>query len=104
MEALPTSDDYLAHLRTVFHVETPIALDLELVTVTDRSNALLEQFSIEFIGPASPWLRQGTYTLLHPAMRQTDLFLVPLGPREGKMVYEAVFSRLLASTRKAQGD
>ncbi|MGA9673562.1 MAG: hypothetical protein WBQ94_30505, partial [Terracidiphilus sp.] len=50
-----------------------------------------------FNGPASPWLRQGTYTLTHAAMSQLDLFMVPLGPKEGKMVYEAVFSRLVSA-------
>jgi len=48
-----------------------------------------------FKGPASPLLQQGTYVLLHAGMGQVALFLVPLGPQSGGMVYEAVFTRLI---------
>jgi hypothetical protein len=95
MPELLASKDFAAHLHTGFKVETPVALELTLAEVTDRSNAQIEQFSVLFTGPASPWLPQGMYTLLHPETRALDLFLVPLGPRDGRMVYEAVFARLI---------
>lgn len=102
MQELPASKDFAAHLHTAFKIETPVALELELSAVHDRSNAQLEQFSVIFTGPASPWLRQGTYTLLHPKMRELALFLVPLGPRDGCMVYEAVFARLISKDLSAR--
>jgi len=92
-----SSKDFAAHLHTIFRVETPATLELELAEVRDNSNAQIEQFSVLFTGPASPWLAQGTYALHHPQMGQLDLFMVPLGPRGEHMVYEAVFSRLIDS-------
>jgi hypothetical protein len=91
------SKDFAAHLHTIFRVETPLALELEMAQVEDRSNAQIEQFSVHFTGPESPWLRQGTYTFLHPWMGELSLFMVPLGPRNGHMVYEVIFSRLIAA-------
>lgn len=102
MPELPASKDFAAHLHTAFRVETPMALELELAEVTDRSNAQVEQFSVLFTGPASPWLRQGTYTLFHPQMQELALFLVPLGPRDDRMVYEAVFARLNSPSNQAK--
>jgi hypothetical protein len=95
MPDLPGSKDFAAHLHTVFRVETPIALELQMVEVRDSSNAQVEQFSVLFTGPVSPWLAQGTYTLLHAEMGGLTLFMGPKGPRDGSMLYEAVFSRLI---------
>jgi len=95
MPELLASKDFAARLHTAFKIEAPVALELTLAEVNDRSNAQVEQFSVLFTGPASPWLQQGMYTLLHPEMRELDLFLVPLGPRDGRMIYEAVFARLI---------
>ena len=96
MELL-TSKDFVPYLHTTFRVEQPVALDLELTGVCDISNAQLEQFSVTFAGPPSPWLPQGTYALLHPQREELWLFLVPLGPRADRMIYEAVFTRLTES-------
>ena len=92
-----TSGDFARHLNTVFKVETPEALEFELTEVEDRSSAAVEQFSVLFKGPPSPWLQQGTYELVHGEMQRLTLFLVPLGPKDGGMAYEAVFSRLIAA-------
>jgi hypothetical protein len=101
MPELLGSKDFAAHLHTRFKVETPLALELELAEVTDRSNAQIEQFSVVFTGTGSSRLQQGTYSLLHAEMGEVSLFLVPLGPRDGRMVYEAVFSRLIAAAKPA---
>jgi hypothetical protein len=97
MAELLTSKDFAPWLRTTFRVEHPAAIDLELTEVRDQSNAQLEQFSLTFAGALSPWLPQGTYALQHP-QREEELwlFLVPLGPRDERMIYEAVFTRLVA--------
>ena len=50
MPVLLRSKDFAAHLHTVFRVETPLVLDLELTEVDDRSNDKLEQFSIVLQG------------------------------------------------------
>lgn len=94
-----TSQDLIPHLYTVFKIETPTASDveieLELTDIADRSSARVEQFSLLFAGPQSPLLPQATYVLDHPRMGELSLFLVPLGPRNGKMVYQAAFTRLI---------
>src|ERR1700728_460627 len=89
-----TSRDFLPYLHTAFRVEAPVAMELELAEVRDFSNSALEQFSLIFTGSASPWLPQGTYVLVHAQREEIALFLVPLGPRDGRMVYEAVLTRL----------
>src|SRR5260370_30663007 len=96
MSEVLTRKDFAVHLHTIFKVETPAALELELEEIQDRSNARLEQFSVIFTGPMSPWLPQRTYTLLHPEMHQVALVLVPLGPPAARMVYEAAFTRFSA--------
>src|SRR5271170_5224922 len=91
-----TRSDFAPHLHTCFRVLQLENHELVLAEVTDQSNAQLEQFSLIFTGTASPWLRQGLYTLLHPQMLEFELFLVPLGPDAAGMRYEAAFSRFIS--------
>jgi hypothetical protein len=49
-------------------------------------------FSIVFRGPATPILPQRIYRLEHPAIGSFDLFLVPIGPDERGLRYEAIFT------------
>ena len=49
-------------------------------------------FSIRFIGPPRPILPQAIYRLDNAAMGALEIFLVPLGPHQGGMRYEAVFT------------
>jgi hypothetical protein len=95
MSELLTIGDFAPLLHTRFRAAQRETYDLELTEVTDRSNGRLEQFSLIFTGPASPWLQQGVYTLVHPQMGEQELFLVPLGPDATHMRYEAAFSRFI---------
>jgi hypothetical protein len=88
-----TLQDFAPHLHSRFRVEHPGNHEVELTEITDRSSQHIEQFSLVFTGRASPWLPQGTYRLIHPQLRERDLFLVPIGPDAAGMRYEAVFSR-----------
>jgi len=49
-------------------------------------------FTLLFHGPTENYLRQGTYLIRHGAIGEFPLFLVPLGPRDGQMRYEAIFT------------
>lgn len=49
-------------------------------------------FSLIFHGPAQPWTPQGTYRTEHGQLAPLDLFLVPLGPDELGMRYQAIFN------------
>jgi hypothetical protein len=95
MPELLHCSDFAPYLHTVFKLETEPPLDLELAEVTDRSNPQVEGFSLIFLGPVTPWFPQGIYTLGYAETEKVTLFLVPLGPRDGHMAYEAVFARLI---------
>jgi hypothetical protein len=49
-------------------------------------------FSTVFRGPATPILPQRIYRLQHPEIGGFELFLVPIGPDERGMRYEAIFT------------
>lgn len=49
-------------------------------------------FSLIFHGPLSPGLPQHIYTLEHDALGKLDVFIVPLGPEQGSMRYQVIFS------------
>jgi uncharacterized protein DUF6916 len=92
--------DFVPHKNTIFRIEDPGIIELELAEVNDRSNAQLEQFSLIFKGPLTPWLLQSTYLLLHPQLGEQAIFIVPLGPRDGRMIYEAIFGRFISDNTK----
>lgn len=49
-------------------------------------------FSLIFHGPVDRYAPQGIWRLEHPEVGRLDVFLVPLGPAEDVMRYQAVFS------------
>jgi hypothetical protein len=90
-----TVRNFAPYLHTRFRIMQQEGYELELTEVIDSCNAQLEQFSLIFSGIVSPWLQQGTYTLVHSQMGECELFLVPLGPDASGMRYEAAFSRFI---------
>ena len=51
-----------------------------------------EPFSVVFRAPATPVLDQMIRRLQHPELGAFELFLVPIGPDDVGMRYEAVFT------------
>jgi Domain of unknown function (DUF6916) len=49
-------------------------------------------FSLFYRGPLTPVLPQRIYPVEHPGLGILELFLVPVGPDDGAMCYEAVFT------------
>ena len=49
-------------------------------------------FSLLFCGPENPVLEQGTYAMSNEGLGQLEIFLVPVGPGEDGLLYEAVFA------------
>ena len=94
------SADFFPHLNETFCIKLdgvtePIALELVQITgAGSRSRPEAKQpFSLLFLGPVSQqYLVQHIYRLEHEQMGALDLFLVPLGPEEGRMRYEAIFT------------
>ena len=97
---------FAEHLGETFRVyldagDATHCLEIALIEATDLSARGRQQapdsgqrapFSIVFRGPATPILPQRIYRVEQPAIGTFDLFLVPIGPDEGGMQYEAVFT------------
>ncbi len=88
-----TADDFSARLEDKFALSLPGAA-LRLAEVEKLGGASIgrQPFSLRFIGPAKPILPQAIYRLENPTLGALEIFLVPLGPRDGGMRYEAVFT------------
>ena len=93
------STDFSGCLDQIFRLrlEDLDPIPLELTSVTELGAAYVpggrRPFSLLFLGPPGPqYLLQGTYHLEHEGLGAFDLFIVPLGPQEGRMQYEAVFT------------
>jgi len=94
--------DFLPHVGTAFTIAFPDGtLELALGAVEphgvraprpDVPELRTEPFSLVFLGPLRPVLPQRTWDLRHPVLGTQGVFLVPIGPAEGRMRYEAVFN------------
>jgi hypothetical protein len=69
-------------------VDGDVRLDVELMEYTPHPGGA----SIVFRGPSEPVLSQGIYTFEHAFLDVFDLFIVPIGPDDTGMRYEAVFN------------
>jgi hypothetical protein len=90
-----TAASFAGHLLDGFGLATPagtIPLVLTEVEMLGPAGGNRDAFTLLFLGPARPILPQAIYRLEHPALGRLEIFLVPLGPRDGGMRYEAVFS------------
>ena len=90
-----TAADFEPRIEDDFRVPTPAGdVSLRLVEVRRLGKALRQgdAFSLMFLSPPGPFLPQAIYSLLHPGFEALDLFLVPIGPKDGGNGYEAVFT------------
>lgn len=70
------------------------SLDLQLVSVTPGAappDGRRQPFSIVFRGPIEPVLPQQIYRFAHDELGSFELFIVPIGPDDAGMQYQAVF-------------
>ena len=93
------SSDFSTCLNNVFRVPLQDAepIPLELAAVTELGASQIPDgrrpFSLLFLGPVSNrYLLQGTYPLQHDVLGRLDVFVVPIGPRAGRMRYEVIFN------------
>ncbi len=100
-----TMQDFSNHLNHTFQFQIkagdgkPVqgSLEAELIEVSrlgekQETEDQRQSFSVIFRGPGEPVLPQQVYSLEHKGLGKLDLFLVPLGPDEGGILYEAVFT------------
>jgi hypothetical protein len=99
MSDLLTLENFLPYLNQTFTIRlegvTPIDLELVSASPLQATGLPAERppFTLLFLGPVSrQYLVQHIYRLEHPEWGAHDLFLVPLGPQDGRMRYEAIFS------------
>ncbi len=92
-----THQQFAARLNQSFLIrfEDDAVLESELVEVSPWGNPSPGQrqpFSLMFRGMGDPVLPQRIYSVENEEMGSLELFLVPIGPDERGMRYEAVFS------------
>lgn len=98
-----TLDTFADRIGDTFHLSATAdrTLQLELVearslasdgTRAEGSRRAREPFSIVFKGPATPIIPQRIYALTHDGLGSLELFLVPVGPDQGGMLYQAIFT------------
>lgn len=90
-----TAADFEPRIEDDFRVSAPAGeVSLRLVEVRRLGKGLRQgdAFSLTFLSPPGPFLPQAIYPLLHPGFEALDLFLVPIGPKDGGNGYEAVFT------------
>ena len=85
---------FLPHVGTVFQVGTP-PIPMVLSTADALGAGAADRrapFRLHFLAPPGTAAGQGTYRLRHAALPEMDLLLVPVGPAQGGMRYEAIFA------------
>lgn len=96
-----TYETFAQHIGTTFrcYADAEQSLDIVLAeaTVQRETNAppgttLRMPFSLIFRGPRTIILPQSMYRVVHEHLGSFDLFLVPLGPDQTGMRYEAIFA------------
>ena len=83
-------------LGSVFQLQVPgqDPIPLDLIDVSEKDNSpRLEQFSVIFRDPGRRYLPQAIYELDHEKLGRIELFLVPIGPDEEGMCFQACFNR-----------
>ena len=97
-----SQNDFLQYLNSNFSInnDSGESINVKLVEVSglSKDNTVSDNsrnrapFSILFSGPMQPTFPQGIYKVEHSAMNPIELFIVPVGPDDIGMRYEAVFN------------
>ena len=87
--------DFEPHVGDAFTIEANgKPLDLKLAEVERLGAAAREggAFSLMLLTAPGPFLPQGVYPSRHPALGMLELFIVPLGPKDGSNRYQVIFT------------
>ena len=95
VSALPSRSDFDACVGSTFriHASEERKETVKLAEVTTlRTVESREHFSVIFCGGPEQHLPQKIYRMEHETLGTMELFLVPLGPGDQGMLYQAVFA------------
>ena len=90
--------DFLPHLNNEFRIyfDPSSPSSVELIEVNEKNSSTTEtgrkSFSIVFRGAKEKIWPQGMYKIEHPRLGGMQIFLVPIGPDNAGLCYEAVFN------------
>jgi hypothetical protein len=98
-----TIETFAPHVGETFRmlVGAGQVIELELLQVTPVAVRMADgteatqgrrPFSLLFRGPANPLATQRMYPIEHAAIGISELFVVPVGPGQGGMLYEIIFA------------
>lgn len=94
-----TIQEFASHQNEDFVLDLENAgqtLKIKLIEVseigTPKPQEKRRAFSLVFLGSSDRPLIQKIYHLSHPKMGDLDIFLVPIGPNQKGLQYEAVFN------------
>jgi hypothetical protein len=91
---------FAQHLNTKFYIQFDDArVELELVKVIGDKSSLesvkgVERFSLYFWGSGDFCLSQRIYRMEHDTLGTLDIFIVPIGLKDERYQYEAVFGHM----------
>jgi len=103
MTDLPTRDTFTQCLNDAFTIRVDDSTNVSVALIevsplperspgTGDSKPRREPFSLVFRGPKEPLLPQRIYRFEHGSLGDLDIFIVPIGPDDEGMRYEAVFN------------
>ncbi|MEM7427440.1 MAG: hypothetical protein AAF441_15200 [Pseudomonadota bacterium] len=90
-----TCAEFEKHLNQEFKVDSDeVDMSLKLVEAKAMAHGKREggAFTLLFSGPEDPQLQQGMIPLEHPEMGKIELFMVCVGPGQGELDYEVIFT------------
>lgn len=91
---------FAQHLNTKFYVQLEDRrVELELVKVVGDKSSMnkiegVERFAVYFTGPGDSYLPQSIYHLEHEALGTMLIFIVPVGAKQDRYQYEAIFNHM----------
>jgi hypothetical protein len=92
----PEYDDYARHAGDSVALRVgDLQLDARLAEVkalNRQPDQARQPYSLVVVTETSDLLEQQIMTLVHEALGEQPMFMVPIGPQDGGMAYEAVFT------------
>ena len=90
-----TPEDFEPHSGEAFQLAGPRgALEVKLLEVNRLGTAHRDggAFALTFQSAPGPHLPQAIYPVAHPKLGTLEIFIVPLGPKNGGNQYEVIFT------------